>query len=103
MPRDDIARTHPILTAHWPDFPPQSAHSEPPPSVRDLRFQRNVEQLHCRGPRALHELLSEIGATRQIQTHIEARTAAFASIKPNALKAVGGDRFPVPVIREGWP
>ena len=94
MPRNDIARRYPILSTHWPDFPPQLACSEAPTHIRDLQFKHDVERLHRRGPRALLELLAEIGATRQIQTHIEARTAAFANIEPDALTVTGGDRFP---------
>ena len=98
MPHDELARNFPVLCRHWPGFPPEA--DEPPPSVRDLRFQRDVSRLHRLGPRAVHELLSEIGATRQILTLIEDRTAAFAAVDPDQLAVTGGDRFPAWPIRE---
>ena len=41
----------------------------------DLRFQRHVEYLHRLGPRAVGELLAEIGATRSCRTEIDRRLA----------------------------
>lgn len=89
-------KTHPVICRHIFGI-------EPPPSARDLRFKHDVERLHRLGPRALHELLSELGATRQILTLIENRTAQFASIDPDALTATGGDRFPPAPIHQVRP
>ena len=36
--------------------------------VANLRFRRQVERLHRLGPRAIAELLAELGAERSIQT-----------------------------------
>ena len=89
----DFAQRYPILAEHVGLPGPQ-------PSIRDLRFQRDVSRLHRLGPRALHELLREIGATRQIQTYVEQRAAAFAAVDPDQLAATGGDRFPAWPVRE---
>lgn len=62
--------------------------------VADLRFQRDVEALHRLGPRALHEMLIEIGAERSMGTLIAQKVARYASIDPAALSYAGGDRFP---------
>ena len=66
----------------------------------DLRLRRDVDRLHALPARVTYELLREIGATRQILTLIEERTAAFASIKPDVLAVTGGDRFPPLPIHE---
>ena len=95
---DDLATTHPILSKHWPDFPPEA-----PPHVRELKLRRDVERLHRLPARVTFELLCEIGATRQIQTHVEHCTATFANIDPAALVVTGGDRFPPPPIHEIQP
>jgi hypothetical protein len=60
--------------------------------LRDRRFQRDAARLHKLGPRALYELLSELGATRLLRTQIEALVARYAGIDPMALAVTGGDR-----------
>lgn len=74
--------------------------TELPLHIRELRFRRNVEQLHRLGPRVLYELLSEIGESRGILTLIEDRTAAFARLEPGTLTTAGGDRFPALLLHE---
>ena len=98
MPRNDIIRRFPVLSRHWPDFPPPE--DEPPTHVRDLKLRRDCERLHSLPARVTFELLREIGASRQIQTIIEERTAAFAAVDPDQLSATGGDRFPAWPVRE---
>ena len=94
MRRDDLTRNFPILCRHWPGFPSEA--DEPPPHVRDL----NVERLHGLPARVTLELLREIGATRQILTLIEERTAAFANLNPDDLAVTGGDQFPAAPLHE---
>ena len=96
MQPDRPQRHYPILAAHWPDFPPEA--DEPPPHIRTLRLRHDVERLHRLPARVTFELLREIGASRQIQTYVERRTAAFAAIDPDQLAVTGGDRFaPLPI------
>ena len=98
MRRDALAGRFPVLCQHWPNFPPDTPGDEPPPHVRDLKLRRDVECLHRLPARVTFELLREIGASRNIQTPVETKAAAFASIAPNALAATGGDEFsPAPL------
>ena len=80
-------RTHPLICRHFFGV-------EQPPHARDLKLRRDVERLHGLSARVTLELLREIGATRQIQTYIEQRTAAFANLDPDDLAVTGGDQFP---------
>lgn len=66
--------------------------------VADLRFQRAVERLHSKGPRAVAELLAEIGAERSITTIIENKLTDYTSIDTEALAATGGDTMPPTVL-----
>ena len=97
MPRDDITRRFPLLSHHWPNFP--SPENEPPPSVRDLHFRRNVEKLHRLGPRVLHEYLVEVGA-QLIRTFLEDRIVDYADLDKRTLAELGGDKFPPLPLRE---
>ena len=66
--------------------------------VADFRFRRQVEYLHRLGPRAVAELLAEIGAERSIMAIVDKKLETYVSIEPVALEAAGGDMFwPVPV------
>ena len=66
--------------------------------VGDLRFRRQVQGLHRLGPRAVGELLAELGAERSIQTIIDQKLDTYAELDPKALEVAGGDRFwPVPL------
>ncbi len=66
--------------------------------VADLRFRRQVQQLHDRGVRVVAELLAEIGAERSIQTVIDRKLDVYADLDLEALEAASGDRFwPAPI------
>ena len=69
-------------------------------ATMDYRFQRDCEAAWNLGPRALCELLSEIGAAKMCRRYIEDLTAQYAAINPDALKVAGGDKFPPRIIRE---
>ena len=62
--------------------------------VADLRFQRQVERVHALGPRAVAELLAEIGAERGITTIIDRKLDTYAGLDAAAIEAAGADRFP---------
>ncbi len=64
----------------------------------DLRFQRDIERLYKLGPRALGELLVEIGEQRHCRTYIENRDRSYGGISPEYLSALGGDAFPRPPL-----
>ncbi len=61
--------------------------------VADMRFRRQVQQLHGRGDRVLGEFLAEIGAERGIQTVIDQKIDRYAELKPETLEIAGGDDF----------
>ena len=60
-----------------------------------MRFRRQVLHLHRLGPRAVGELLAEIGAERGIQTVIDQKLDTYAEIEIEALEAAGGDDWPI--------
>ena len=68
--------------------------------VADLRFERQAEQLHALGPRAIGELLMEIGEQRHCGTFIEQRLRAYAALDPETVQALDGDEFPRPPLYE---
>ncbi len=50
------------------------------------------------GPRAVGELLAEIGAERSVMTVIDQKLDTYANLEPETLEVTGGDRFwPAPV------
>ena len=64
--------------------------------LAEARFACAVERLHRRGPCALLEMLTELGATRR--TEIEQLVALSARIDQDTVAAVGGDhRLPAPI------
>lgn len=66
--------------------------------VADLKFRRQVQQVHRLGDRVLGELLAEIGAERGIQSIIDQKLERYAELDPETLEAVSGDKFwPVPI------
>ncbi len=67
--------------------------------VANFRRQRLVEKLHRLGPRAVGEMLDEIGAERMIGALIDAKLVRYAHIHPPLLSALGGDRFPPAPLR----
>ncbi len=66
----------------------------------DSRFQRDIERLYKLGPRALGELLAEIGEQRLCRTYLEQRIRRYAEIDPKHLAALDVDHFPRPPIYE---
>lgn len=91
-PVDDLRR-HPILNLHWGNL-------QPAETVADLRFRRQVERVHGLGPRVIAELLAEIGVERSIMPTIHEKLARYASIDPEALQALGADKFPPAPLHE---
>ena len=70
--------------------------------VADMRFRRQIERLHRLGPRAVAELLAEIGAERGITAIVDRKLATYAAIDPMALEVASGDKFwPVPIHEVG--
>ena len=72
------------------------------PAVADLQFYRGVVHLHRLGPRALYEMLTEIGEQRLCRTFIEQRVRRYAEIDPDHLAALDGDTFPRPPLCTRW-
>ena len=66
--------------------------------VGDLRFRRQVERLHSLGPRAVGELLAEIGEQRACRAFIDRRLAAYAALDPKVVRELDGDQFPRPPL-----
>jgi hypothetical protein len=68
--------------------------------LRDERLYRNVVRLHVLGPRAIYELLAELGAKRLLRTEIEALVAHYVARGPELVQAVGADQpLPLPPPR----
>ena len=66
--------------------------------VADIRFRHHVEYLHRLGPRAVGELLAEIGAERGIRTVIDDKIAQYAELDPATVTTTGADDFwPAPL------
>jgi hypothetical protein len=60
-----------------------------------LRLERGAAHLVRLGPRAVAELLSQIGATHNCTSDILDVLDTFRSLTPQMLRCTGGDRFPV--------
>ena len=99
---EHLADRYPILSKHW-GLHPQSTCSKAPPHIRDLRLQRDIEKLHQLGPRAIYEMLDEIGCRHSCRAFIEDRASRYAELDPAIIKELGGDNFPVPVLHEVQP
>ena len=67
-------------------------------NIADLKFRRNIERLYSKGPRAVGEMLAELGAERGIQTIIDTKLSRYAEIDNTELSVAGGDRFPAPPL-----
>ena len=66
--------------------------------VADLKFRRQVVDLHALGPRVTAELLAEIGAERGIQIIIDRKLETYVGLDAAAIEAAGGDQFwPAPL------
>ena len=68
-----------------------------PDVALDLRRQRHVAHLHRLGPRAMDELLREIGAKHACMTLIESLLEEYTRLDPEAVAAAGGYQFPEPL------
>ncbi len=66
--------------------------------VDRLRFHRQVEKLYRLGPRAIGELLAEIGEQRRCRTFIEMRLREYAALDPEVVRELDGDQFPRPPL-----
>ena len=62
--------------------------------LAEERFRRDVERLHELGPRAVLELLVELGQERLLRIEIEHKVRRYAEIDPAALSVTGADRIP---------
>jgi hypothetical protein len=60
-----------------------------PPGDLDAELRRNIAHLHV-GPRALGELLAELGASRTVRTEIEILLRRHRRFGPEAVAAHGG-------------
>ena len=66
--------------------------------IADLRFRRNVQHLHSLGPRAVGELLAELGREHAVRTAIERKLDRYARLTPEQIETVGGEDFsPAPL------
>ena len=63
-----------------------------PVDLADRRFYRDVERLHRLGPRAVYELLAELGARRMVRTEIEVMLHRYARLDPAMFDALGVER-----------
>lgn len=64
-----------------------------------LRLQRDVEHLHCLGPRAVAEALAEIAARYGCTDGILTVLAEYRRLNFEMMRAAGGDRFPLRPLR----
>ena len=69
--------------------------------VADLRFHRLVEKLHTLGPRAVGELLVEIGEQRGCRTFIDMRLKVYAEFDPGVMEGLEGPVRGRPPISSG--
>ena len=66
--------------------------------VADMQFRQMVERVHALGARPLAEMLAEIAVKHSIVPTLHETLERYASIDPQALRALGGDKFwPVPI------
>ncbi len=69
-----------------------------PNQIRDLAFERDVVKLCHLGPRAIAELLRDVGAQTMKMTTIESKVADFADLDHSVVQALGGERFARPPL-----
>lgn len=62
--------------------------------ARDRALEQAVLQIHQQGPRALLELLRDLGAETMRMTAVERIAARYAALNPATLGPIGADRFP---------
>ena len=56
----------------------------------EREFRRDVAHLYALGPRAIAELLTELGAARMLRIEIEVLLRKYRRLDPAALAALGG-------------
>ncbi len=90
---------HPIIARHWFGVEPFRQIGEVAAEVAaDLRFRRQVERVHRLGPRAVGELLQEIGADRSCLTAIETALERYTGLDCDVVAAGGANHLPaVPI------
>lgn len=60
-----------------------------------LRLRRGAEHLHALGPRAVAEMLAEVGRVHGVTGDVLERLEAWRRLRPETLAAVlGGRQFP---------
>lgn len=69
-----------------------------PPALARLRLERGARRLHALGPRAVAELLAEVGQHTGAQPFILDRLTAYGRLTPAQVRAAGADRF-TPSVR----
>jgi hypothetical protein len=60
----------------------------------EIQFHRNVELLHAMGPRALAEMLEELGRKTLHMTTIERALERYAGIHPAVYRAIFENAWP---------
>ena len=89
---------HRIILAHWYGWRPVGVVAAE--IVADLTFRRKVQRLCAKGPRAVGELLGELGAERCLMSVIEAKLNRFLTVPDEALDATSGHDFPPRPLHE---
>ena len=91
------------MMRHHPKFLPVCGSLRPVGSlaaelISNLKFRRQVQQLHGLGDRVLGEFLAEFGAERSIMTIIDTKLTRYTELDAEALEATSGDKFwPAPL------
>ena len=93
---------NPNFKRRWADPPDckafQAAGSAAAEIVAGLEYRQKIERIHALGARCLGELLAELGVEKSIMPSIHEKLDRYASIDPQALQTLGGDKFwPVPL------
>jgi hypothetical protein len=73
-------------------------------AAADLRLQRNAVAIHRLGPRAVYELLVELGAITGHRAAVDELAERYGAIDRTHLHVAGGDRFaprPLLLVRHG--
>ena len=95
LPAGFDRQQHPILCRHWFGIEPfRQVGAIDAGIVSDLRFRRQVSQLHERGPRVLAEFLGELGAEHLMATIIDQVLDRYLVLTDEALDATGAHAFP---------
>ncbi|MCG5240851.1 citrate/2-methylcitrate synthase [Azospirillum doebereinerae] len=69
----------------------------------EARMQRLAGRLHGLGPRAVHELLTEVATVHGLEADVLDRLERYGRLDPNTAAALGGDRFPPrPILAVRW-